>query len=216
VGANEAKWEDAAWVQAQIDQRCVDNMRMLTVDSVDTAKAGHPGLPMGLAEVGYVLWRHAMKYNPQNPNWFNRDRFVLSAGHGCLLQYICLHLAGYDSIQVHTYILTYLHTYLSSPLDFSPDSIVFSIQKTVLFFLGTLHFEDCCGKEMMMMMMMMSRVLPGIEQIEDLKQLCKLGSRTPGHPENVTTAGIEVTTGTYMCYSSQTQHPHASHFFPLV
>jgi transketolase len=113
VGANEAKWEDAAWVQAQIDQRCVDNMRMLTVDSVDTAKAGHPGLPMGLAEVGYVLWRHAMKYNPQNPNWFNRDRFVLSAGHGCLLQYICLHLAGYDSIQVHTYILTYLHTYLS-------------------------------------------------------------------------------------------------------
>jgi hypothetical protein len=86
----------------------------------------------------------------------------------------------------------------------------------VLFFLGTLHFEDCCGKEMMMMMMMMSRVLPGIEQIEDLKQLCKLGSRTPGHPENVTTAGIEVTTGTYMCYSSQTQHPHASHFFPLV
>jgi hypothetical protein len=130
VGANEAKWEDVAWVQAQIDQRCVDNIRMLTVDSVDTAKAGHPGLPMGLAEVGYVLWRHAMKYNPQNPNWFNRDRFVLSAGHGCLLQYICLHLAGYDSIQ-----------------------------------------------------------------IEDLKQLCKLGSRTPGHPENVTTAGIEVTTG---------------------
>ena len=73
---------------------------MLVVDSVNTAKAGHPGLPLGMAEVGYVLWRHTMKYNPKNPNWFNRDRFVLSAGHGCLLQYITLHLSGYDSVQV--------------------------------------------------------------------------------------------------------------------
>lgn len=83
-------------LEAQIDRRCADNIRLLVVDSVNNAKTGHPGLPMGLAEVGYVLWKDAMKYNPKNPGWFNRDRFVLSAGHGCLLQYICLHLAGYD------------------------------------------------------------------------------------------------------------------------
>jgi transketolase len=87
-------------LQAQIDKRSVDNMRMLVVDAVNTAKAGHPGLPLGMAEVGYVLWRYTMKYNPKNFNWFNRDRFVLSAGHGCLLQYLTLHLSGYDSIQV--------------------------------------------------------------------------------------------------------------------
>lgn len=126
----DGNWSDLAWVQAQIDKRCVENMRMLVVDSIQEAKAGHPGLPLGMAEVGYVLYRKAMRHNPQNPNWFNRDRFVLSAGHGGLLQYICLHLAGYSSVK-----------------------------------------------------------------IEDLKRLCKLGSRTPGHPENVTTHGIEVTTG---------------------
>ncbi|PKI74585.1 hypothetical protein CRG98_004912 [Punica granatum] len=103
---------------------------MLIVDSVQNAKAGHPGMALGMAEVGYVLYRHAMKYNQRNPDWINRDRFVLSAGHGCLLQYVCLHLAGFDSVQ-----------------------------------------------------------------IQDLQRLCKLGSRTPGHPENIVTRGIEVTTG---------------------
>ncbi|KAL5800290.1 hypothetical protein ACOSQ4_033174 [Xanthoceras sorbifolium] len=116
--------------QELVDKRCVDNIRMLIVDAVQNAKAGHPGMPLGMAEVGYVLYRHAMKYNPRNPKWFNRDRFVLSAGHGCLLQYVCLNLSGFQSVQ-----------------------------------------------------------------IEDLKHLCKLGSRTPGHPENVVTEGIEVTTG---------------------
>ncbi|KAF6167813.1 hypothetical protein GIB67_027591 [Kingdonia uniflora] len=116
--------------QREVDARCVDNIRMLIVDAVQNAKAGHPGMALGMAEVGYVLYRHAMKYNPRNPKWFNRDRFVLSAGHGCLLQYVCLHLAGFDSVQ-----------------------------------------------------------------IEDLKRICKLGSRTPGHPENVVTEGIEATTG---------------------
>lgn len=100
LGGKEGNWEDSKWFQSQIDKRCVDNMRMLTVDAVNTAKAGHPGLPLGMAEVGYVLWRYVMKFNPKNPNWFNRDRFVLSAGHGCLLQYITLHLSGYDSVQV--------------------------------------------------------------------------------------------------------------------
>ncbi|XP_058082579.1 transketolase, chloroplastic-like [Magnolia sinica] len=116
--------------QDLIDRRGVDNVRMLIIDSVQHAKAGHPGMALGMAEVGYFLYRHAMRYNPKNPKWFNRDRFVLSAGHGCLLQYVCLHLAGFESVQ-----------------------------------------------------------------IEDLKRLCKVGSRTPGHPENVVTAGAEVTTG---------------------
>ncbi|KAJ4838141.1 hypothetical protein Tsubulata_035228 [Turnera subulata] len=116
--------------QRLIDKRCVDNVRMLIVDAVQNAKAGHPGMALGLAEVGYCLYRHVLRYNPRNPTWFNRDRFVLSAGHGCLLQYVCLHLAGFDSVQ-----------------------------------------------------------------LEDLRRLCKLGSRTPGHPENTVTDGIEVTTG---------------------
>ncbi|KAH0729916.1 hypothetical protein KY289_001104 [Solanum tuberosum] len=103
---------------------------MLIVDSVRHAKAGHAGMALGMAEVAYFLYRHAMRYNSTSPKWFNRDRFVLSAGHGCLLQYVCLHFASFQSVQ-----------------------------------------------------------------IEDLKCLCKLGSRTPGHPENVVTQGIEVTTG---------------------
>lgn len=77
-------------------------MRMLVIDSVQNAKAGHPGMALGMAEVGYVLYRYAMRYNPRNPKWFDRDRFVLSAGHGCLLQYVCLHLAGFQSVQVVT------------------------------------------------------------------------------------------------------------------
>ncbi|XP_039158748.1 uncharacterized protein LOC120288707 [Eucalyptus grandis] len=86
--------------QNLVDKRCVDNVRMLIVDSVQNAKAGHPGMALGMAGVLFLLYRHVMKYNPKNPKWFNRDRFVLSAGHGCLLQYVCLHLAGFESVQV--------------------------------------------------------------------------------------------------------------------
>ncbi|KAK1308383.1 hypothetical protein QJS10_CPA09g01770 [Acorus calamus] len=77
------------------------SVRMLIVDAVQNAKAGHPGMALGMAEVGYHLCRHVMRYNPKNPKWFNRDRFVLSAGHGCLLQYACLHLAGIQSVQTN-------------------------------------------------------------------------------------------------------------------
>ncbi|KAF8403084.1 hypothetical protein HHK36_011178 [Tetracentron sinense] len=122
--------EDDELFQNLVDRRGVDNVRMLVVDAVQLAKAGHPGMALGMAEVGFVLYRHSMRYNPKDPKWFNRDRFVLSAGHGCLLQYVLLHLAGFQSVQ-----------------------------------------------------------------LEDLKRLCKLGSRTPGHPENIVTDGIEVTTG---------------------
>jgi Transketolase len=66
------------------------------MDGVQKANSGHPGLPMGCAEIGAYLWGRFMHYNPRNPNWFNRDRFVLSAGHGSMLLYSVLHLSGYD------------------------------------------------------------------------------------------------------------------------
>ncbi|KAF6152562.1 hypothetical protein GIB67_013009 [Kingdonia uniflora] len=112
-----------------VDQS-VNTIRFLAIDAVEKANSGHPGLPMGCAPMGHILYDEIMKYNPKNPYWFNRDRFVLSAGHGCMLQYALLHLAGYDSV-----------------------------------------------KE------------------EDLKQFRQWGSKTPGHPENFETTGIEVTTG---------------------
>ncbi len=83
----------------QVD-RCVNAIRFLAIDAVNKSKSGHPGMPMGCAPMGYVLWNEVMKYNPKNPQWVNRDRFVLSAGHGSMFQYAMLHLAGYDSVTV--------------------------------------------------------------------------------------------------------------------
>ncbi|KAG6486843.1 transketolase, chloroplastic-like [Zingiber officinale] len=111
-------------------EKSINTIRFLSIDAVEKANSGHPGLPMGCAPMGHILYDEVMRYNPKNPYWFNRDRFVLSAGHGCMLQYSLLHLAGYDSVQ-----------------------------------------------------------------IEDLQQFRQWGSRTPGHPENFETTGIEVTTG---------------------
>lgn len=111
-------------------EKSVNTIRFLAIDAVEKANSGHPGLPMGCAPMGHILYDEVMKYNPKNPYWFNRDRFVLSAGHGCMLQYALLHLAGYDSVTT-----------------------------------------------------------------EDLKQFRQWGSKTPGHPENFETPGVEVTTG---------------------
>lgn len=111
-------------------EKSVNTIRFLSVDAVEKANSGHPGLPMGCAPMGHILYDEVMKHNPNNPLWFNRDRFVLSAGHGCMLQYALLHLCGYHDVQ-----------------------------------------------------------------IEDLKQFRQWGSRTPGHPENFETKGVEVTTG---------------------
>ncbi|MGF1604119.1 MAG: transketolase [Thermosynechococcaceae cyanobacterium] len=113
-----------------LDQLCINSIRFLAIDAVEKAKSGHPGLPMGAAPMAFVLWDKIMRFNPKNPQWFNRDRFVLSAGHGCMLQYALLHLTGYDSVT-----------------------------------------------------------------IEDIKNFRQWGSRTPGHPENFETPGVEVTTG---------------------
>ncbi|WP_159885921.1 transketolase [Paenibacillus puerhi] len=79
-----------------IDQLSVDTIRTLSIDAVEKAKSGHPGMPMGAAPMGYELFAKLMKHNPDAPNWVNRDRFVLSAGHGSMLLYSLLHLSGYD------------------------------------------------------------------------------------------------------------------------
>jgi transketolase len=113
-----------------LEELCINSIRFLAIDAVEKAKSGHPGLPMGAAPMAFVLWDKFMRFNPKNPQWINRDRFVLSAGHGCMLQYALMHLFGYDSVS-----------------------------------------------------------------IEDIKQFRQWGSRTPGHPENFETAGVEVTTG---------------------
>ncbi|MBV8886971.1 MAG: transketolase, partial [Chroococcidiopsidaceae cyanobacterium CP_BM_RX_35] len=113
-----------------LEELCINSIRFLAIDAVEKAKSGHPGLPMGAAPMAFVLWDRFMRFNPKNEGWFNRDRFVLSAGHGSMLQYAMLYLTGYDSMT-----------------------------------------------------------------IDDLKQFRQWGSKTPGHPENHMTPGIEVTTG---------------------
>jgi len=79
-----------------LDQLCINCIRFLAVDAVQKANSGHPGLPMGAAPMAYVLWTRFMKYNPANPQWWDRDRFLLSAGHGSMLLYSLLYLTGYD------------------------------------------------------------------------------------------------------------------------
>jgi transketolase len=104
-------------------------IRFLAIDAVEAAKSGHPGMPMGMADIAEVLWNDYLNHNPNNPKWFNRDRFILSNGHGSMLHYALLHLSGYDL-----------------PLD-------------------------------------------------ELKHFRQLDSKTPGHPENHMTPGVETTTG---------------------
>ena len=113
-----------------LEELCINSIRFLAIDAVQKANSGHPGLPMGAAPMAFVLWDRFMRINPKNPKWFNRDRFVLSAGHGCMLQYALMYLAGYDSVT-----------------------------------------------------------------LDDIKQFRQWGSKTPGHPENFETEGVEVTTG---------------------
>jgi transketolase len=80
----------------QLDNLSINTIRFLSIDAIQKANSGHPGLPMGAAPMAYVLWTRFLKHNPSNPQWFDRDRFVLSAGHGSMLLYSLLHLAGYD------------------------------------------------------------------------------------------------------------------------
>ncbi|KAJ1924678.1 Transketolase, partial [Coemansia sp. S17] len=112
-----------------INQLSINTIRVLAADMVQAANSGHPGAPMGCAPMAHVLFTRFLKANPKNSKWLNRDRFVLSNGHGCALQYVLLHLMGYKVT------------------------------------------------------------------MDDLKNFRQLGSKTPGHPENTHTDGIEVTTG---------------------
>ena len=83
-------------ITPELDQLCINTIRALTLDAVQKAESGHPGLPLGAAPMAYVLWTRFLRHNPQNPKWENRDRFLLSAGHGSMLLYSLLHLTGYD------------------------------------------------------------------------------------------------------------------------
>lgn len=112
-----------------LDSLCVTTLRMLAADAVEQADSGHPGLPLGAAPMAYVLWHRIMRHNPTNPLWPDRDRFILSPGHGSALLYGLLHLSGYDL------------------------------------------------------------------SLEEVKQFRQWGSRTPGHPEQGLTPGVEATTG---------------------
>ena len=80
----------------ELEELCINTIRILSADAVQNANAGHPGMPMGAAAMAYTLWTQFLKHNPRNPQWFDRDRFVLSGGHGSMLLYSLLYLSGYD------------------------------------------------------------------------------------------------------------------------
>ena len=80
----------------ELDTLSINTLRFLAADAVQAANSGHPGLPLGAAPMAYIIWNRFLKHNPENPHWFDRDRFILSAGHGSALLYALLHMAGYD------------------------------------------------------------------------------------------------------------------------
>ena len=81
---------------SDLELKCVNTIRAVSADQPEAAKSGHPGAPMGCAPMAYLLWSEVMKYSGKSPDWMNRDRFVLSNGHACALQYTMLHLSGYS------------------------------------------------------------------------------------------------------------------------
>ncbi|MBL8162642.1 MAG: transketolase, partial [Anaerolineae bacterium] len=83
-------------VKPDLQTLAINTIRTLSIDAVQKADSGHPGLPMGAAPMAYALWMNHLRHNPRNPQWANRDRFILSAGHGSMLIYAMLHLTGYD------------------------------------------------------------------------------------------------------------------------
>ncbi|HZN97790.1 MAG TPA: hypothetical protein VFB61_08680, partial [Gemmatimonadales bacterium] len=83
---------------AELDQLCINTIRTLSIDAVQAAKSGHPGTPMALAPAAYILWQRFLRYDPEDPRWPNRDRFVLSNGHASMLLYSLLHLTGVKAV----------------------------------------------------------------------------------------------------------------------
>ena len=83
-------------LSADLQERAINTIRFLSADAVQKANSGHPGLPMGAAAVAYTIWTRHLRFNPHNPKWPGRDRFILSGGHGSMLLYSLLHLTGFD------------------------------------------------------------------------------------------------------------------------
>src|SRR5262245_62590093 len=84
--------------QERLDQLCINTIRTLAIDAIQKARSGHPGTPMGVAPVAYALWQRFLRFDPADPIWPNRDRFVLSAGHASMLLYSLLHLTGVKAV----------------------------------------------------------------------------------------------------------------------
>ena len=100
-------------------------IRFLSIDAVQKANSGHPGMPMGMADVATVLFKYYLRFNPKNPNWINRDRFILSAGHGSMLLYSLLYLTGYKKIKLKTLkILDKLILFVQVILNMSMDQVL--------------------------------------------------------------------------------------------
>src|SRR5438477_5041340 len=91
-----ARMQKESDITPELDQLCINTLRALSIDAVQKAESGHPGLPLGAAPMAYVLWTRFLRHNPKNPKWQGRDRFLLSAGHGSMLLYGLLYLTGYD------------------------------------------------------------------------------------------------------------------------
>jgi transketolase len=102
VVATRAATVESTAVSTETVSKCINTIRFLSIDAVDKANSGHPGAPMGCAPMSYVMWNETMKYNPKNPYFINRDRFVLSIGHASMLQYSLMHLCGFDSVSVRS------------------------------------------------------------------------------------------------------------------
>lgn len=100
VRSRAAAVQEKPQVSQDVVEKCINTIRFLSIDAVNKANSGHPGAPMGCAPMTYVLWNEVMNYNPKNPKWINRDRFVLSVGHASMLLYSVLYLCGYDSVTV--------------------------------------------------------------------------------------------------------------------
>jgi transketolase len=93
-----AKAKQAPYQGSSLELKCINTIRAVSADMPEKANSGHPGAPMGCAPMAHVLWSEIMTFSPSHPHWWNRDRFVLSNGHACALQYTMLHLAGYPSV----------------------------------------------------------------------------------------------------------------------
>ena len=152
-------------------------LRFLSIDAVQKANSGHPGMPMGMADVATVLFRSFLKFNPKNPSWLNRDRFVLSAGHGSMLLYSLLHLTGYKSISLKN-IKNFLKFNPKNPNWLNRDRFVLS-----------------AGHGSMLLYSLL--FLTGYKSIslKNIKSFRQLNSICAGHPEYHQGTGIETTTG---------------------